>query len=103
MPDQDKAREQFEAWYEPDEVDRAFVRRMRDGADYRYGLVHLLGSWQGWQAATAAASQDREELVEALQNIVKSLSEQDDEGLIEHAEPMQKARAAIRKATGESE
>ena len=42
------------------------------------------------------------ELLEALQVIVKSLSDQDDEGLIEHAEPMIAARAAIAKATGET-
>lgn len=37
------------------------------------------------------------ELMEALRNIVQSLSDQDDEGLIEHAEPMVKARAALAK------
>lgn len=40
------------------------------------------------------------ELLEALQSIVRSLSDQDDEGLIEHAEPMINARAAIAKALG---
>jgi hypothetical protein len=41
------------------------------------------------------------ELLEALQALVKSLSDQDDEGLIEHAQQMVAARAAIAKATGE--
>lgn len=41
------------------------------------------------------------DLLEALQTIVKSLSDQDDEGMIEHAEPMIRARAAIQKATKE--
>lgn len=41
------------------------------------------------------------DLLEALTTIVATLSEQDDEGLIEHAEPMQKARAAIAKAAKE--
>lgn len=39
-------------------------------------------------------------LLEALQNIVASLSEHDDEGMIEHAEQMIAARAAIATATG---
>ena len=41
------------------------------------------------------------DLLEALRTIVKSLSDQDDEGMIEHAEPMIRARAAIQKATKE--
>jgi hypothetical protein len=57
----------------------------------------------GSHTANARLISAAPDLLEALQNIVKSLAEQDDEGLIEHAEPMQKARAAIRKATGESE
>jgi hypothetical protein len=40
------------------------------------------------------------DLLEALQAIVKSLADQDDEGLIEHAQQMIDARAAIAKATG---
>ena len=40
------------------------------------------------------------DLLEALQSIVKSLADQDDEGMIEHAQPMIDARAAIAKATG---
>lgn len=39
------------------------------------------------------------ELLESLQSIVKSLADQDDEGMIEHAEPMIRARAAIARAT----
>ena len=39
-------------------------------------------------------------LLEALVCIVNSLSEYDEEGLIEHTEQMQKAREAINKATG---
>ena len=38
------------------------------------------------------------ELLEALQAIVKSLSDQDDEGMVEHAQEMIDARAAIAKA-----
>ena len=41
------------------------------------------------------------DLLEALKAIVKSLADQDDEGLIEHAQQMVDARAAIAKATGE--
>ena len=40
------------------------------------------------------------ELLEALKAIVKSLADQDDEGMIEHAQQMIDARAAIAKATG---
>lgn len=38
------------------------------------------------------------DLLSALQAIVSSLSDQDDEGMIEHAPQMQAARAAIAKA-----
>lgn len=39
------------------------------------------------------------ELVAALTAIVKSLADQDDEGMIEHAEQMVSARAALAKHT----
>lgn len=42
------------------------------------------------------------DLLEALQSIVKSLADQDDEGMIEHAQQMIDARAAIAKATRET-
>ncbi len=51
---------------------------------------------EDWTLAAAAP-----DLLDALQAIVKSLSDQDDEGLIEHAQQMIDARAAIAKATGE--
>ena len=41
-------------------------------------------------------------LLAALQAIVKSLADHDDEGMIEHAEEMIEARAAIAAATGDS-
>ena len=40
------------------------------------------------------------DLLAALTSIVTSLADQDDEGLIEHAQQMIDARAAIAKATG---
>ena len=40
------------------------------------------------------------DLLEALNSLVTSLADNDDEGLIEHAPQMQAARAAIAKATG---
>jgi hypothetical protein len=43
------------------------------------------------------------ELLQSLQAIVKSLADQDDEGLIEHAQQMIDARAAIAKAIGAKE
>ncbi len=52
------------------------------------------------QARLIAAAPD---LLNALQSIVKSLADQDDEGMIEHAQQMIDARAAIAKATGEQE
>lgn len=42
----------------------------------------------------------RDELLAALETIVKSLADQDDEGMIEHAEPMIRARAVIAKVKG---
>ena len=48
-----------------------------------------------------ALQDENRSLLIALKSLVKSLSEQDEEGLIEHAEPMIAARAAIAKATGE--
>lgn len=44
--------------------------------------------------------QQRDELLEVLKSIVKSLADQDEEGLIAHAQQMIDARAAIAKATG---
>ncbi len=46
---------------------------------------------------TAQALNQRDELLAALKAIVKSLADQDDEGLIEHAQQMIDARAAIAK------
>lgn len=48
-------------------------------------------------ARLMAASPD---LLAALQTFVKYLADTDEEGLIEHVEPMIAARAAIAKATG---
>jgi hypothetical protein len=73
MPDQDKAREQFEAWFEPDESNRRSTTHLRRGDGYAPGCWYLNGCWNGWQAATAAASQDREELVEALTTLSYSV------------------------------
>ena len=56
--------------------------------------------WNEMQRANARLIAAAPELLEALQSIVRSLSDQDDEGLIEHAEPMIAARAAIAKALG---
>jgi hypothetical protein len=41
-----------------------------------------------------------DQLVAALRSIVKSLADQDDEGMIEHVQQMIDARAAIANATG---
>lgn len=63
MPDQDKAREQFEA--------EAHARGWSVGK-YPNGLYcddRAYFGWMAWQAATAAASQDREELVRELEDI----------------------------------
>lgn len=58
-----------------------------------------LGGLQG-QDANASLIAAAPDLLDALKAIVKSLAEQDDEGLIEHAQQMINARAAIAKATG---
>ena len=58
-----------------------------------------LGGLQG-QDANASLIAAAPDLLDALKAIVKSLAEQDDEGLIEHAQQMIDARAAIAKATG---
>lgn len=58
---------------------------------------HVAAETAKANARLIAAAPD---LLAALQAIVDSLSLQDDEGLIEHAEPMIAARAAIAKATG---
>lgn len=42
------------------------------------------------------------DMLEALEAIVKSLADQDDEGMIEHAQQMIDARAAIAKAKGKA-
>jgi len=57
------------------------------------------GNWHGAEPVRKliAAAPD---LLSALQAIVKSLADQDDEGMIEHAQQMIDARAAIAKATG---
>lgn len=58
-----------------------------------------LGGLQG-QDANASLIAAAPDLLAALQAIVKSLVDQDDEGMIEHAQQMIDARAAIAKATG---
>lgn len=63
---------------------------------------HLKWDWETAiaNARLIAAAPD---LLEALKAIVKSLADQDDEGLIENAQQMIDARAAIDKATGGQE
>jgi hypothetical protein len=65
--------------------------------------AHGLGGRRsgGESAANCRLIAAAPDLLDALQAIVKSLSDQDDEGLIEHAQQMIDARAAIAKATGE--
>lgn len=73
-------------------------------------LIDELGNEEGCKGAFIANTGDNKanarliaaapELLEALQAIVKSLVDQDDEGMIEHAQQMIDARVAIAKATG---
>jgi hypothetical protein len=67
---------------------------------YRVGEVSNHNAFPQ-NAANARLIAAAPQLLEALAAIVSSLAEQDEEGLIEHAEPMQKARAAILAATTE--
>jgi acyl-CoA-binding protein len=73
---QDKAREQFEAWANLQGVS---VKRVSERENALYTDYATYLAWQAWMqlhAATAAASQDREELVEAL-SLVTDLSSQE--------------------------
>jgi hypothetical protein len=63
------------------------------------GVATALGGLRA-QEANAHLIAAAPDLLEALKAIVKSLDDQDDEGLIEHAQQMIDARAAIAKATG---
>lgn len=62
-----------------------------------------VGPWVSDETADANArlTAAAPKLLKALQSIVASLAEHDDEGMIEHAEQMIAARAAIAEATGE--
>lgn len=79
-----------------------------------YGAVHVSGGQyivakalgQTQSCETEATANARliaaaPDLLAALQSIVASLAEHDDEGMIEHAEQMIAARTAIAEATGE--
>ena len=57
-------------------------------------------SWDDEGFSNARLIAAAPELLSALVEIVKSLADQDDEGMIEHAEQMINARASIAKATG---
>jgi hypothetical protein len=62
---QDKAREQFEAWAKDQDLPVATVTP----SSKTYDKFETYIAWGAWQAATAAASQDREELVRELEDI----------------------------------
>jgi hypothetical protein len=70
----DGEREAFEAWFEPDEQNRAFVVRERVGESYAGHAIYLNGCWQGWQAASAARSAEIQQLREALKETAQSLA-----------------------------
>jgi len=74
---------EFEEYWKPD-------------VHYNVGPARAISNIEDARLIAAAP-----ELLEALQAIVKSLVDQDDEGMIEHAQQMIDARAAIAKATGE--
>lgn len=69
-------------------------------SDVGYIIKTCEGEQQAIQHANARLIAAAPELLEALQAIVKSLVDQDDEGMIEHAQQMIDARVAIAKATG---
>ena len=76
------------------------------GSVYIFGgdrnFASVFDEWQDEanQEANASLIAAAPDLLAALQAIVKSLVDQDDEGMIEHAQQMIDARAAIAKATG---
>jgi hypothetical protein len=65
----DGEREAFEAWFEPDEQNRAFIVRERVGESYAERAIYLNGCWEGWQAASAARSAEIQQLREALTKV----------------------------------
>lgn len=86
--------------------------RLRDSANSLYDIANKLPDGGMWHVASCNRLRDEveanarlisaaPELLRALQTLVMSLSIHGEEGLIEHAEPMQLARAAIAKATKE--
>lgn len=74
---------------------------------FEYGIVPRYSAateFQGGQVVAVNFDGNRlsvsDELEEALEGLLSSLSFDDEEGLFEHAEPVMKARAALAKANG---
>jgi hypothetical protein len=58
---------------------------------------------EGYSHCSDHVKDAAEDLLEALQNLVGSLVDVDEEGLIEHADEIVAARAAVAKALGADE
>ena len=91
-----------------------YAARLRPQYPLRINEIHgpngeTIVKWSGFDGvskkrtvtANARLIAAAPKLLAALQSIVASLAEHDDEGMIEHAEQMIAARAAIAEATGE--
>lgn len=59
-------REAFEAWFEPNEHNRAAIRAWRSGDGYREGGYYLCGCWNGWQAHAEHIASELRSLRDAL-------------------------------------
>ena len=81
-------------------VSEVFIRAHEWGCIARIGLSYSVPHWDEPQRANAVLIAAAPDLLAALKAIVGSLASQDDDGLLEYANEMIAARAAIKKAEG---
>ena len=68
----EKLREEFEAWFEPNPRNRKSVRSWRCGDAYESGWFYLNGCWQGFRAASSARSEEMAALRAIVCKLVKA-------------------------------
>ena len=71
--DKEAIRREFEAWFEPDEDNRASLKNWRHGDGYLHSATYLCGCWEGYQAAYLSRDELVRELCEALQEAKDAL------------------------------